>query len=140
MDEIMSIHDLEDTFIEDLNMLGDWMLQYEYLLQLSADVIRIPEEKKTPERKVPGCQSGVWLDLSCTDGKVKVIADSDAMIIRGILSIIVSLLNNRTPEEIISYHPRFIDETNIKKQISTDRFQGISSVIRAIQEYARGCL
>lgn len=135
-EEIMTIAELEQTFIDDLNMLGDWFLQYEYLLEISTELPKIPEEKRTAENKVPGCQSSVWLDICQKDGKVFVTADSDALIIRGILSVIVSLLNDRTPEEIVAYVPRFIEETNIKQQISTDRFNGIHSVIQSIQKVA----
>lgn len=136
MDEHMTIAELEDTFIEDLNMLGDWFLQYEYLLEISTELPKIPEEKRSADNKVPGCQSGVWLLMSCEDGMVRVTADSDALIIRGILSVIVSLFNRRMPVEIVSYVPRFIEETNIKQQISTDRFDGIHSIIKSIQNYA----
>ena len=135
-EEKMTISELEETFIEDLNMLGDWFLQYESLLEISTELPKIPEEKRTAENKVPGCQSGVWLDLNYASGKIFVTADSDALIIRGILSVIVSLLSNRSPEEIVAYVPRFIEETNIKQQISTDRFNGIHSVIRSIQDIA----
>lgn len=136
MEETMTIRQLEDTFIEDLNMLEDWFMQYEYLLEISTELTPVPKEKRTEQNKVSGCQSGVWLLLSCENGKVTVLADSDALIIRGILAVIVSLLNERTPEEILAYHPRFIAETNVKKQISTDRFNGIHSVIRSIQQFA----
>ncbi len=136
-EEKMTISELEETFIDDLNMLGDWFLQYEYLLEISTELPKIPEEKRTDQNKVPGCQSGVWLDVGFENGKVCVVADSDALIIRGILSVIVSLLSNRTPGEIVAYVPRFIEETNIKQQISTDRFNGIHSVIKSIQDIAQ---
>lgn len=137
MNENMTIAELEDTFIEDLNMLGDWFLQYEYLLEISTDLPRIPEEKRSAENKVPGCQSGVWLLMSCEEGRVRVTADSDALIIRGILSVIVSLFDERTPEEIVAYVPRFIEETNIRQQITTDRFDGINSIINSIRNFAQ---
>jgi len=136
MDEQMTISQLEDTFIEDINTLGDWFLQYQYLLELSVEMPKIPEDARSEENKVKGCQSGVWLLLSCKDGVVSVKADSDALIIRGILAIIVSLLDGRRAEEITAYEPRFISETNIKNQISTDRFAGIHSVIKTVQDYA----
>lgn len=137
MDEKMTIVDLEDTFIDDLNMLGDWFLQYEYLLEISTELPKIPEKERSAENKVPGCQSGVWLRMSYEDGLIHVTADSDALIIRGILSVIVSLLDEREPEEVAAYRPRFIAETNIKQQISTDRFNGIHSVIHSIQDFAK---
>lgn len=137
MEETLTIQQLEDTYIEDLNMLGDWFMQYEYLLEISAELPKIPEENRSEENKVHGCQSGVWLNLSMEKEKVHVLADSDALIIRGMLAVIVSLLDQRTPQEIISYKPRFLEETNLKQQISTDRFQGINSVITTIQQYAK---
>jgi len=136
MDEGLTIAQLESTYIDDLNMLDDWFLQYEYLLQISADLPRIPEEERLESNKVKGCQSGVWLLLHEQEGRVRVQADSEALIIRGMLAVIVSLLDGRRPEEIAEYKPRFISETNIKEQISTDRFHGIHEVIRKIQEFA----
>ena len=136
-EEKMTIQELEDTFIDDLNMLGDWFLQYEYLLELSTELPKIPEEERSSDNKVPGCQSGVWLKLSYANDVMHVAADSDALIIRGILSVIVALLNERTPAEVIAYTPRFIKETNIRQQISTDRFNGIHAVIRQIQDMAQ---
>ena len=137
MEETLTIQQLEDTYIEDLNMLGDWFMQYEYLLEISAELPKIPQENRSEENKVHGCQSGVWLKLSMEAGKVHVLADSDALIIRGMLAVIVSLLDQRLPQEILSYEPRFLEETNLKQQISTDRFQGINSVITTIQQYAK---
>ena len=136
MDEEMSVSQLEDTFIDDLNSLGDWFLQYEYLLEISADMPRIDPEERTPERKVPGCQSGVWIILEFSDGKIRIRADSEALIVRGIISIYVQLLDGRAPEEVLAFQPRFIEETNVKNQISTDRFHGLKSVLSMIQAFA----
>ena len=132
----LSIEEAEQSYIDDLNTLEDWFLQYEYLLRISADLPHIPAERRTEEKRVRGCQSGVWLELEYDRGRVLVRADSEALIIRGILSIAVYLLNGRTPEEIAAYEPRYISETNIKKQISTDRFKGLSSVIDTVKAFA----
>ncbi len=137
MDKNMTIFEVEKTYIEDLNMLDDWFLQYEYLLELSSDMAKIPIEQKTDENKVKGCQSGVWLVLKCVGDKLHVEADSDALIIRGILAIIVGIFDGRNKDEIVSFNPSFIEETNIKKQISTDRFNGINSVMDTIKKYAK---
>ena len=139
MDEKLSIVELEDSYMEDLDQLGDWFLQYEYLLAISADMPHVAEEERTEENKVHGCQSGVLLVLSYSEGRVHVRADSEALIVRGIVSIAVSLLDGRTPEEIAAYRPRFVEETNIKRQISTDRFRGIHSVVETIQRFAAQC-
>lgn len=139
MDEELNIAELENTFIEDLEQLDDWFLQYEYLLAISADIPHVEDAERTEERKVPGCQSGVWLVMEYTGGRVHIRVDSEALIIRGILSIAVYLLDGRTPEEIMVYKPRFVEETIIKSQISTDRFRGIHSVIEAIRTFAVQC-
>ena len=135
----MTIYQLEDTYIQDLNDLDDWFLQYEYLLAISADMPRIADNERTPERKVPGCQSGVWLILNYQDGCVHIQADSEALIIRGIVSIYVQLLNGRTPKEILGYTPRFIERTNIRKQVSTDRFRGLNYIFSEIRNFAATC-
>lgn len=140
MTDNMSVSQVEDTFIEDLNNLGDWFLQYEYLLEISADIPHIESQDRTQERRVPGCQSGVWLILDYVDKKVRIRADSEALIIRGFISIYILILDGRIPEEILSFHPRFIEETNIKNQISVDRFHGLHSIIATIQDFAAKCL
>lgn len=132
----LSIEEAEQSYIDDLNTLEDWFLQYEYLLRISADLPRIPPERRTEDKRVRGCQSGVWLELEYAGGCVTVRADSEALIIRGILSIAVYLLTGRSPGEIAAWEPRYIRETNIRKQISTDRFKGLSSVIDTVKTFA----
>lgn len=133
----MTISEVEQTYIEDLNMLEDWFLQYEYLLEISSDMPKFSPDKKTDENKVKGCQSGVWLSMSNNEDIIHVQADSDTLIIRGILAIIVGIFDGRSKGEIATFEPSFIEETNIKNQISTDRFNGIYSVINTIKKYAR---
>lgn len=140
MDNDLSIMELENSFMDDLNELDDWFLQYEYLLAISADMPHISEAERTEEIKVAGCQSNVWLIMDYVDGNIHVRADSEALIIRGIISIVVSLFDGRTPKEIAAYTPRFIKETNIEKQISTDRFRGIHTIINTVQNFAVRCL
>ena len=133
----MTISEVEQTYIDDLNMLDDWFLQYEYLLEISSDMQTVPKNEKTDENKVKGCQSGVWLVLKCVGDKLHVEADSDALIIRGILAIIVGIFDGRSKDEIASFTPSFIEKTNIKKQISTDRFNGITPVMDTIINFAK---
>jgi len=139
MDADMTIIQLEDTFIEDINSLEDWFLQYEYLLEISADMPRVKEEERTEENRIPGCQSGVWVLFGFSDGRIRLRADSEALIVRGLVSIYVQLLNGRTPKEVLEFRPRFIEETNIKKQISTDRFHGLHAILERIQGFAAEC-
>lgn len=136
MDSTMTIAELEDTYTEDLSALSDWFLQYEYLIRLAKELTPFDQSLKTDANKVPGCQSGAWLKLREEDGKIYISVESEALIIKGILAVISSLLNGRTAAEICGYNPRFIEQTNIKRQISVDRFNGINSVIKKIKDFA----
>jgi cysteine desulfuration protein SufE len=133
----MTIAEVENTYIEDLNLLEDWFLQYEYLLEISSDMPKLSDEERTDANKVKGCQSGVWLSISNNADVIHVQADSDTLIIRGILAIIVGIFDGHTKNEIENFQPSFIEKTNIKNQISTDRFNGIYSVINTIKNYAK---
>lgn len=139
-DEELRIPELEQSYIDDLNQLGDWFLQYEYLLAISADMPHVAEEERTEETRVHGCQSGVWLVLEHSEGRIHVRADSEALIIRGMLAIVTGLLDGRSPGEVAAYTPRFLEATALREQISTDRFRGLQSVIRAIRDFASACL
>ncbi len=132
----MTIREKEQQFIDDFNELGDWFLQYEYLIEMICGMAELPEALRTDETRVAGCQSGVWLAMEFKDGRVRIRAHSDALIIRGILAVVVSLLDGRTPEEICAYEMRFIDETPLKEQMSTDRFRGMAAVACEIREFA----
>lgn len=140
MDEIkqqeMAIKEQEDIFIRDLNELGDWFLQYEYLVQIAAELPRIPQESRTEATRIKGCQTGAWLLLQKEGAVVHVLTDSDSLIIRGILAIAVYLLDGRTCSEIAGFTPRYISETNIAAQISPDRFHGLESAIEDIRRFA----
>ena len=130
----MTICEKEQKFIADFNELDDWFLQYEYLIESSCGMPELPESLRTEKNRVPGCQSGVWVEVSRNAGKILIRAHSDALIIRGIMGVLLSLLNGRTPEEIEHYQMRFIKETSLMQQTSTDRFQGISAVLAEIKE------
>lgn len=132
----MTIREKEQQFIDDFNELDDWFLQYEYLIEMICGVAELPEALRTGERRVAGCQSGVWLVMEHEDGRVRIRAHSDALIIRGILAVVVSLLDGRTPEEILNYEMHFVDATPLKEQMSTDRFRGMTAVIQEIKKFA----
>lgn len=132
-----SIYAEEQKFIEEFNELEDWMFQYEYLLELAGGLEKLPGEFRSEAYRVKDCQSGVWLKTEISeDGIANILADSEALIIKGLVAIPVSLLNGRSAEEISDYVPRFLDETQLHRQISTDRFKGILSVIDAIRHQA----
>ena len=135
----MTIREQEDLLIEEFNGLEDWFSQYEYLLELAAELPPVDHAKRTDSHRIPGCQSGVWLWLERTpQGLICVQIDSDSLILKGILCLFVILFDHRPAVEIAEHHSMLIQQTALKEQLSTDRFRGIQSVIHIIQSYAGG--
>lgn len=135
----MTIREQEDRLIEEFRDLGDWFSQYEYLLELTAQLPPIVADKRTDSHRIPGCQSGVWLWLDRTpQNRIRIWVDSDSLILKGILCLFVILFDNRPAAEIAQHHSTLVEQTVLKEQLSTDRFQGIQSVVRIIQDYAGG--
>lgn len=134
---MMSITEQEAAFISDFNELDDWFLQYEYLLELTALMEPLADNEKNAANKVSGCQSNVWLVLAHDGHMIKFRAHSDSLIIRGILAVLVNLLNDRACSQILDYEMRLIEQTALKSQLSTDRFQGMTAVLQRIEDFAR---
>ena len=135
----MTIREQEDLLIAEFRDLGDWFSQYEYLLELTAQLPHMDSDMRTDSHRIPGCQSGVWLWLHRTpQNLIQVQIDSDSLILKGILCLFVILFDNRPAAEIVQHHSTLIEQTALKEQLSTDRFHGIQSVIQIIQAYASG--
>lgn len=132
-----SIAAQEAAFISDFNELDDWFLQYEYLVELTALMEPLTAEEKNPVNKVAGCQSNIWLVLEHDSDILKIRAHSDSLLIRGILAVLVALLNDRACAKILDYEMRFIECTTLKNQLSTDRFKGMALVLQHIKDFAR---
>ena len=132
----MTIQEHEQCVIHDLNELDDWFLQYQYLLELGGTLEALVPEERTDNNRVRGCQSALWLVMNQQNGRIFVRGDSDALIMKGILAVIISLLNGRSCQEILDYSMCFVEQTTLRAQLSTDRFRGIGSVIGRIQEFA----
>lgn len=128
----------EQEFINTLNELEDWFLQYEYLVEMTAFMAKLDEVEKTEVNRVSGCQSHVWLVSEYTDGQVRVRAFSDSLLIRGILALILFLVNGRTPLEVAAWEMRLIEATALKEQLASDRFKGMQAVVARIKEFAAG--
>jgi cysteine desulfuration protein SufE len=131
-----TIREEQNFFISEFNDINDWLFQYECLLEMSTGMDKINENEKTENNLVSGCQSKVWLICELRNGRIFIRADSEALIIKGIVGVIVELFSGRTPQEIIEAEIDFIEKTTIKQQISTDRFQGMKSVIERIKQFA----
>jgi cysteine desulfuration protein SufE len=132
----MTIQKLEQEIIEEFSMFDDWMQKYEHIIELGKELSLIDEQFKTDDYIIKGCQSKVWLNAEVKDGKVFYSADSDAIITKGIISLLLRVFNNQTPQEIISAELNFIDEIGLKEHLSPTRSNGLLSMIKQIKTYA----
>lgn len=136
MEEIKSIKDVQEEVVESFSMYDEWLDKYEYLIDLGKNLTVYPEEKKTDERLIKGCQSRVWLDYEVKDGKLYFTADSDAIITKGIISLLISVYSGRTPKEISESDFSFIDKIGLKENLSPTRANGLASMIAKIKTVA----
>jgi cysteine desulfuration protein SufE len=132
----MTINEKQDSIVEDFEMFGDWMEKYEYIIQLGKDLPLIEEQYKTEDNLIKGCQSKVWLHADFKDGKLFFTADSDAMITKGLVSMVVQVLSEHSPKEIADAEIYFIDKIGLRSHLSSTRSNGLVSMIRQIKVYA----
>ena len=131
-----SLAQAENEIIEDFSMYEEWLDKYEYLIDLGKNLEPYPESSKTDDRLIKGCQSRVWLDSRFEDGKIFFTADSDAIITKGIISLLISVYSGRTPEEILSSDFSFIEKIGLKENLSPTRSNGLVSMISTIKALA----
>lgn len=132
----MSINERQEEVISEFSMFDDWMDKYDHLIGIGKDLPLISEDKKVEQNLIVGCQSQVWLDAEMQDGKVIYRADSDAIITKGIIALMVRVLSNSTPKEIIDTDLYFIDEIGLKEHLSPTRSNGLVSMVKQMQVYA----
>ena len=132
----MSINERQDEVIEEFAMFDDWMDKYEYLISLGKELPLIADEKKVDENLIKGCQSRVWLDAQLEDGMIKYTADSDAIITKGIISLMVRVLSDSSPKEIAETELYFIDQVGLKEHLSPTRSNGLVSMVKQMKLYA----
>lgn len=131
-----TIQEIQDQIVEEFTVFDDWMDRYNYLIEISEELPVIDPKKKTNEYIINGCQSKVWLDAQYDDGKVIYTADSDAIITKGIIALLIRVLSGRTPEEIMHADLEFIDKIGLKENLSPTRANGLLSMIKQIRLYA----
>ena len=131
-----TIKDIEGGIIEDFEMFDDWMQKYEYLIDLGKELVPIEEKYKIEDNLIRGCQSRVWLHTEKQDEKIIYTADSDAIMTKGIIAILIRVLSNQTAAEIISADLSFIDGIGLKEQLSATRANGLVSMIKKMKLYA----
>jgi len=131
-----TIKDIEGGIIEDFEMFDDWMQKYEYLIDLGKELVPIEEKYKIEDNLIRGCQSRVWLHTEKQDEKIIYTADSDAIISKGIISILISVFSGQKAAEIVSADLSFIDAIGLKEQLSATRANGLVSMIKKMKLYA----
>ena len=134
----MTINETQDEIIQDFEGLTDWMDRYAYIIELGNTLPDFPEADKTPENLIEGCQSRVWIAaIREKDGRIKFEADSDALIVKGIVALLMRVLNERTPREILDADLYFIDKIGLSDHLSPTRSNGLVAMVRQIHDYAR---
>lgn len=134
--ETRSLKEVQQDIIDEFSMFDEWLDKYEYLIDLGKNLETYPEELKTDDRLIKGCQSRVWLDCRGEEDKLVFIADSDAIITKGIISLLISVYSGRTAEEIASDDFSFLDQIGLKENLSPTRANGLVSMIETIRKAA----
>jgi cysteine desulfuration protein SufE len=132
----MTLNEVQDRIIEDFSIFEDWMDKYQQLIELGKDLPPINEKKRTESYLIKGCQSKVWLDAELENGKILFSADSDAIITKGIVALLIQVLNQRTPKEIIDADLYFIDKIGLKENLSPTRSNGLVAMVKQMRLYA----
>ena len=130
------INEIQEDIIKEFEIFDDWMDKYEYLIELSRDLPLIDPKYKNNDHLISGCQSKVWLHADYEDGRIHFSADSNALITKGIIALLIRILSGRTPEEIINADLYFIDRIGLRQNLSPTRSNGLLAFIKQIRNYA----
>ena len=131
-----TIKDIQEEIVNEFVVFDDWMDRYNYLIEIARDLPVIDSKMKTNDYLIRGCQSKVWLNAEFNEGKVHFTADSDAIITKGIISLLIRVLSDRTPQEIMNADLEFIDEIGLRQNLSPTRANGLLSMIKQMKLYA----
>lgn len=133
-----TVNEVQDEIIDEFEGLSDWMDRYAYIIDLGNTLPEYPESEKTPQNLIGGCQSRVWIDARLSDdGHIDFRADSDALIVKGIVALLMRVLDHRTPDEILDADLYFIDKIGLGEHLSPTRSNGLVAMVRQIRDYAR---
>lgn len=133
----MTINQIQDEVIEEFSEIDDWMDRYGYIIDLGNQLPPIDEKFKTPKYLIEGCQSRVWINAELSDdGKVKFEADSDAIIVKGIIALLIKVLNDQKPEDILNSDLYFIDRIGLSEHLSPTRSNGLLAMVKQMKAYA----
>ena len=132
----MNIDTIQNEIIDEFSMFEDWMQRYEYIIELGKSLPLISEQYKTEDNIIKGCQSKVWLHADENQGKIIYTADSDAILTKGIVALLIRVFSNQSPETILQSNTDFINEIGLKEHLSPTRANGLVSMIKQIKMYA----
>lgn len=133
----MSLEESKQSIIDDFSMFDEWLDKYEYIIELGKKLDSFPENKKIDDRLIKGCQSRVWLDWEVNNGKLYFTADSDAIITKGIISLLISVYSGRSAEEIAGDDFSFLEKLGLKENLSPTRANGLESMVETIKRAAK---
>ncbi len=132
----MTINELQDEVIEEFSDFDDWMDRYQLLIDMGSDQPPLAEQYKTPQNLIDGCQSRVWLQADLVDGLVHFQAESDALIVKGIVTLLLRVLSDHTPQEILDADLYFIDRIGLREHLSPTRSNGLLAMLKQMKMYA----
>lgn len=134
----MTINEIQDEIIEDFELFDDWEQKYEYIIDLGKSLPGLADEYKTEENIIKGCQSVVWLNAYMKDGKLYFEADSQAIIVKGLVSMLLKVLSGHTPSEILEADLYFIERVGLSSHLAQTRSNGLASMVKQMKIYALG--
>ena len=134
--EHKEIATIQDEIVAEFSLFDDWMQRYEYMIELGKSLPKIEERYKTEDHLIKGCQSKVWVHAELRDGRLEFTADSDAIITKGIIAILIRAFSNQKPADIIAAKTDFIDQIGLKEHLSPTRANGLVSMIKQLKLYA----
>ncbi len=132
----MTINEIQDEIIEEFSSFDDWMDKYQLLIDLGSDQEPLPEQYKTEQNLIDGCQSRVWLQADYADGIINFTAESDALIVKGIVALLIRVLSGHTPQEILDADLYFISEIGLREHLSPTRSNGLLAMVKQMRAYA----
>jgi len=132
----MTINEIQQEIIEEFSGYEDWMDKYSYLIEIGNEMAPIDAKYKVESNLIRGCQSRVWLHQDFIDGKIIFEAESDALIVKGLVALLLRVYSNRTPKEILESEPRFIDEIGLRQHLSPTRSNGLLAMVKQMKLYA----
>ena len=132
----MKISNIQNEIVEEFDIFDTWMDKYEYLIELGKSVPKISDQNKSEDNIIKGCQSKVWLHAEKEDGLIKFYADSDAIITKGIISLLIRTFSDQNPTDIINANTDFIDKIGLRQHLSANRANGLNNTIKKIKYYA----